>query len=143
LFELVEAALDDVALLVGGPVEAGRAAAVGAFGGPPGDLVGALGDRVADPAAAQRRPGGVVRISLVGQQQVRALAGTAGPAAVDGDGVQGGQQVGVVTGLPRADQYRQWPAAPVNGQVDLGRQAAPGPAERFPGGYRDGRRPPR
>ena len=80
-------------------------------------------------------------VSLIGQQQVRALAGPSAGRPADGDGVQDREQVGVVPGLATAKQHRQRPAAAVDGQVDLGAQPAPGAAQRLSGRYRNpGRR---
>jgi hypothetical protein len=96
---------------------------------------------VGDPAAAQRGPGAVMGVSLIGQQQVRALAGPTAGRPADGDGIQDREQVRVVPGLALAEQDGQRPATAVNGQMNLGAQPAPGAAQRLPGRYRNpGRR---
>ena len=100
LLEPAEAPFHDVALLVGDLVEVRWPAAAGAFGGAAGDLVGALGDGVADAAAAQGRAGGVMGVALVGQQQVRALARPPAAAARTAMASRTGSRCGLSPACP-------------------------------------------
>jgi hypothetical protein len=102
-----------------------------AFGGAARDLVGSLGNGVADSAPTQRGPGGIVRVRLVGDQHVRPLAGPAGPRMFDADGVEEIEQLRIVADLARGEQDRQRPPASIYRDVDLRRQPSAGPSERF------------
>jgi hypothetical protein len=101
------------------------------FDSPADDLIHALGNCVPDPPPAQRPPGRVVRIALVGDQHVRPLPRQARTAVVHPDRIQDRQQLRVVTGLARCQPDRQRPATAIDRQMDLRTQPAAGPADRL------------
>jgi hypothetical protein len=72
----------------------------GALGGPAGLLITPLGDGMADLPATQRHPGGIVRVTLIGQQQVPAFARPHAPGPADRDGIQSRQQNGLSPARP-------------------------------------------
>lgn len=123
------ARLDDVALLVQLGVEGGRAAAAGACGLAPGDLVGALGADELDPPFSQGLAGRGMGVRLVREYRARPGPGAAGAGAGDADAVEQGQELRVAAVLAGShdDSHRQ--AAAVDREVGLGAQPAPGPAE--------------
>lgn len=131
LFEPVEAAFDDVALLVGVFVEGGWAAAGGASGSSAGDLVGAFRAREADPAVPERSSGGGMGVGLVRDHSPGPFPWPATPRRTDADLVQQRQEFGVVAGLAWGDEDRHRQAAAVDREVDLAGQPAPGPAQRL------------
>src|SRR5204863_7134775 len=73
----------------------------------------------------------VVGIALIGYEHVRAFTGPAGPRTVHRDRVQHRDQLRVVAALARGEQNRQRSASPVDREVDLRAQPAPGPADRL------------
>ena len=135
LLELAEAALYGVAFLVPAGVEGRRAAA-----GPAAVtavLLLVLLDRddrldavLAQPGAV--RPGGV---RLIGHRAARPPAWPAQSPPLNADRVHQRDEPRGVTMLARAGQPRNRTAAQVSSQVNLGRQPAPGPADRLPAGF--------
>jgi hypothetical protein len=138
-FEPVDAAFDGVPLLVDLSVEGGRAAAVSASPLAVGDTITLLGDGGFDAAAAQPGAVGAGAVGLVGQDPARAGAGPARAQPGHSDLVQDGGELRAVTVLPGGDQDRQRFLALLHRQVDLGGQAAAGPAQAVIGGLITGR----
>jgi hypothetical protein len=132
--EPVDAALDSVPLLVDLGVECGRAAALAAFALAIGDPVTLFGDGGGDASSAQVGAVGAGPVSLVSQNPARASAGPARAQPGNGDRVQDGLELGAVATLPRGDQDGQRSLALLAGEVNLGGQAATGPAEPVIGG---------
>jgi hypothetical protein len=112
LLEPVEATLDDVAVGVEPGVEQWWSPAAAAFGGAAGDLVRALRGGERDPAPAQHGPGRGMGVGLVGQDPIRALAGSAGSVAADRDLIEQRQQLRVVPGLARGPDDREGARTP-------------------------------
>jgi site-specific DNA recombinase len=127
--------LDGVAFGVPACVEDGRAAAGPAAVAAVFLLVFLDGDDGLDRVAPQPgavRAGGVC---LVRHRPARPLPGPARAAALDADGLHQRGEVRRVAVLARAGQPGDRAAAQVSGQVDLGGQPAPGPADRLPAGF--------
>jgi hypothetical protein len=95
-----------------------------------GDPVGLFGDGGGDAALAQVGAVGAGAVGLVGQDPARAGADPARAQAGHGDLVQDGGELRAVTPLPGRDHDGQGFLALLNRQVDLGGQAAAGPAQR-------------
>ena len=131
LFQAVEAAFDDVALLVDGGVEARWPAAGWTSGLAAGDLVGPFRAGEADPETSHRPAGRGVRVRLVSDHPAGPASWSAAPGRADADLIEQRQQLRVVTGLAWGDQDRHRPAAAVHGEVDLGGQPAPRASEPF------------
>ena len=99
---------------------------------PAGDLVGLLRAGERNSSAAQRGPGGGVGVGLVGDHPVRTLPWSSWPGAGDRYLLQQREQLRVVPGLTGSQHHRHRQPAAIDGQVQLGRQSAAGPAEGFP-----------
>ena len=131
LLELGAAAFDDVAVAVGALVEAVGSAAGAAPSRAVVLLVVALGDRHRDAAAAEHATVGLEVVALVREQPGRPGAWSSGALPRHPDlRQQGPEQLGVV-GVPAGQQHCQRPALAVARQMNLARQAAPGPPDRI------------
>ncbi len=121
--ETVEAALDDVAAAVDGPVEA-----AGPFAAPASarELVDALGNGRLDAAPAQVGAG---RVALVSHHPFRPDTGPSRPGARDPDLVDDRLGLGAVVAGAGGEREGQRSAPPVAGQVALARQPAAGASE--------------
>src|SRR5665647_739803 len=133
VLEPVEAAFDDVAALVAVALvvvpddgSAGPATSVG-------DLVVAFGDRRGDATSSKPGPVRLGRVSLVGDDPVRACAGPAGPG--DPDAGQGGDHHGRVVDVAAGQDHGQRSALAVGGQVNLAGQTTTGPPDRMIRGF--------
>jgi len=106
-------------------------------------LVVPLGDGVGDLAGAQPCPVGPRAVGLLRHQVVGTDPGPPDPAgARHPDRVQQPEQPGSIRGLAGRQAGHQRPAPPVADDVDLGRQAAAGAAQRLLGGRGRRRQPP-
>src|SRR5690242_16646387 len=135
VFEVVEAGLDGVAVLVPVGVEGWWSAAGGASSSSVSGLVGGNGDGRGDlvlPQPGSVRSGGV---GLVGQDPVGSLPRPAGSGSGHPDRVEDGDQLGTVAVLPGGEQERQHPAALVDRGVGLGAPPAAGAAQRMVFGF--------
>jgi hypothetical protein len=119
LFKTVEQALHPIARPIGRAVEA-RSAALVAF----------AGDHRTDAAPTQVRPRGLARKGLVGGQAPRPEAWAATLAA-DRAGIEQGGKRGAVVPLAAAQLEGDRLAISLGANMDLGREPAPAPAERF------------
>ena len=72
-----------------------------------------------------------MRVGLVSQDPIRALARSTRTVATDRDLVEQGQQVRVVPGLAGSQDDRHRQAATVDGEVDLAGRSAAGSSEGF------------
>jgi hypothetical protein len=133
-FEPVDAALDRVPLLVDLAVEGRWTATVTAFVLAMLNAVGLLRDGAGDTALTQVGAVGAGPVGLIAQGPVRAGPGPPGPQPGHGDLVQDGGELGAVAALPGGDLDGQRFLPLLGGQVDLGGQAAAGPAQRVIGG---------
>lgn len=126
MLEPVEAAFDDVAAAVGGPVEAAEALASADAAV---DLVDPFRDRGLDPAFAQVGADLGGRVALVRGHSVRSGPGAAGPASLDADGCHHGFELGAVVDVAGGEGESQGAAVSVAGEMDLGGQSAAGSAD--------------
>ena len=138
-FEPVDAALDSVPLFVDLTVKGGRAATVAAAVLAVLNAVGLFGDGGSDATSAQVGAVSAGSVGLVTQNPVWAVAGPSPAQAGHRDLVQDSSELRAVPALPGGDHDRQRFLALLNGQVDLGGQAAAGPAQRVIGGLIPGR----
>lgn len=117
LFELVDAALDGVAVTIALGIErwwaATGAATVAAVAG----LIGGDRDRGLDPSSPQPVPVGSTGICLVGQHPIRACSRSATTSSGDLDTVQNRHELRTVTSLTSSDQHRQYSTALVTRQM--------------------------
>lgn len=70
-------------------------------------------------------------VALIGDEHVGTLTRPASSRCVDTDGIQQVEQLWVVAGLAGREQDRQRAAPPVDRQVDLHAQPAPGTSQRL------------
>src|SRR5690606_24417240 len=129
--EFVDAAFDDVALLVAQWIERRRAPATSASTGPVGLLIGRFGDGRGDASPAQAGPDSTAGVRLVGQHPARASAGTAEAAPADTDTSHDRPEHDRVVALPCGHDPGDRSAASVCGQVDLRGQPATRTPQRF------------
>jgi hypothetical protein len=120
---------DHVALPVAHRIHLGWPTTPSAPPRPGGLLVGPLGDGVSDPAPAQQPAAGAVAGAPIGHQVRWALTRPIRPWARDPDGVQQRLKLGAFVALASSDQHRQWPAAAITSQLQLGREATPAAAQ--------------
>jgi hypothetical protein len=126
LFELGEAAFDQVAALVEGGVKDRRSSAAATFAFAVGDLVGSFGDHAADAAATEVVADPLSGVALVAQYT--AWPGTRPPAVWTGnpDLLDDLLEDGGVVDVAGGDVQHQWQTPPVHDQVHLGGEPAPG-----------------
>jgi hypothetical protein len=130
LLEQVDAALHGVALFVGLCIERGRPATTRAELAPIGGLILLDRDDAPDPTAPQIGPVALRAVRLVTQYPIR--PGTR-PASIQTrypDTFQHGSEVRAVSALPSGDQDRQWLAALLAAQMQLGGPATPRAPQR-------------
>lgn len=128
LFDVREPALDDIAALVAGRVERGRAAAAGPAALSMLLLIARLWDHGADAAGAQILADRARRVRLIGPDRVRSGAGLPdrpGHAQPPEQRQQGRR----ITGLPGGEGDHQRQAMTVDELVNLRRQTAPRAAQ--------------
>ena len=130
--ELVDAALHDVALLVDLAVEPGWPPALGAQPASVLLLVRGFGDGGLDPASAQVGADRAAGVGLIAQHPAGSGPWPAGSAAADPDRGHHRPEPEAVVPLPGTGDPRDRPTPSIGGQVNLARQPAPGPADRFP-----------
>lgn len=133
--EGVEAAFDDVAVLVEIAVVAHRSATAAALARPVADPVGGFGEHGLDPAAPQQHPVAPAAVGPVAQQRVGPGPCPPGTDPWDLQGCQQYRQHRAVVGVARADMDGKGPATTIDQRVELGRQAAAGPADRVVDGF--------
>ena len=129
LLEAVEAPFHHVAPLVELLVEDRRAPAPAAKPEPVADLVGSLGDGVADAPASQPSPDGPGAVALVAQDVGGPHAGPSRTNAGHPDLLHHGGELGAVVGVPTRDREGERAAKGVAGQVDFAGQATSGASE--------------
>jgi hypothetical protein len=134
LLQLAEATLDGVTLGGAGGVETGRASALGAAAGAVFPLISAFGDGVGHPPAAQLPTGRGVGVGLVGQEPDPAASLAVG--SLLSPVVEQRNQLRVVSGLTSGQPQSHRPHPVVDQGMDLGGEAAPGPAQRVIVGLR-------
>jgi hypothetical protein len=93
-------------------------------------LVFALGDHMADPPLPQRPATLGIAVALVAGYLIRPFPRPP-PSARHADPIERALQLGTVMALPRRQDDRERPAVPVEGEVQLGAEAAPAPSECF------------
>lgn len=130
LFEVVEAAFDDVAAFVGLGVEGGWAAAGAAAPCSVADLVFTFGDGAGDVMTPQPDADGFGAVALVTEEMIRAAARPSRSGPWNTDGVHDVGETGAVVDVAAGHHERQRTPQPVTGQMDLAGQPAPGPPER-------------
>src|SRR5215207_6777344 len=130
--ELVDGAFDDVALLVDLGVEPGWPTTRTAPPEPVLLLVRGFGDGGLDPALPQVGADPAAGVGLVAQHPAGSGPWPAGSSAADPDPGHHRPKPQAVVPLPGTGDPRDRPAPPVGGQVNLARQPAAGPADRFP-----------
>lgn len=128
LLELVDAALDGVAPLVGLTVERRRAAPEAAQPLAIGDLVGGLRDHRPDPAPTEMGANRAGRVRLVREDYVGCRPGSADRSR-NPNPCHDLCEFGCVTGLARSNDERERSAAAVGREVDLRGQAAAGASD--------------
>lgn len=92
-------------------------------------LVRLLWDGVCDAAFTQVGAEAAGAVRLVGDDLVRAAAGSAHAEARDPDPLQEGLCTDAVVALAGCQQDREWPATAVADEVDFGAQPSTGPAK--------------
>lgn len=92
-------------------------------------LVRLLWDGVCDAAFTQVGAEAAGAVGLVGDDLLRAAAGSTQAEARDPDPFQERLGTDAVVALAGGQQDREWPAAAVAGEVDFGGQSASGPAK--------------
>ena len=132
--ELIDRALDDVALLVAVRVERGWAACAAATTHSVACLIRGLGNCRNDPTSSQvgtDRPAGV---GLIAQHPPGSGPRAAGSAAANPDPGHHRFERQRVVAMSSGGDPGDRPAAAIGGKVSLARQAAPGPPERLSAG---------
>lgn len=120
LLETADQALGLVALGVGLPVDQGARV-----------LASGLRDDAADAAPAQEAAHMPVAVAAIGHQPERSLAWPARSRALDLPAIQQIRQRLVIGGLPTGQVEDERSAVAVTADMDLGREPAAAPAERF------------
>src|SRR4051794_39499372 len=131
-FELVDGAFDDVALLVDLGVEPGWPPTLAAAAEPILLLVRGFGNGGLDPALPQVGADPAAGVGLIAQHPAGSAPWPAGSSTADPDPGQHRPKPQAVVPLPGTGHPRDRPTPPVSGQVNLARQPAAGPADRFP-----------
>ncbi len=129
LLQSVEAAFHDVAALVELFVEGRRAPAVAAAPEPVADLVGPLGDGVADAALSQPGADGFGAVALVAQDVGGPHAGPSWADAGYPYRLHHCGELGAVVGVAARDGEGERAAEGVAGEMDFAGQAASGASE--------------
>ncbi|PCG81141.1 hypothetical protein CIB93_37035, partial [Streptomyces sp. WZ.A104] len=115
LFQAVEAAFHDVAVLVCLAVEAWRAASAAASPGPVAGLIGPFGDRVRDAAPAEPRADRFRAVALVAQDVIGPDAGPTGSDPGHPDRFHHRGETGAVVGVAACDDEAERAASAVAG----------------------------
>jgi len=131
LLELVDAALDNVPVLVSHCVEGGWPAADGASAGAVGLLIGGFRDGCVDAASAQAAANGAAGVRHVGEDPARAGTRPTWAASVDADAVHHRVEHDRIVALAGRDDPSDRPAPAVCGEVDLRGQPTAGTPQRF------------
>jgi len=126
VFEVVEAALDGVSVLVPCWVEGWGSAAGGAASSSVSGLVGWHGDGRRDLVSSEPGAVGAGGVGLVGEDSLGSLPGASGSGAGDADLLEHGDELWAVAVLTRGEQEREHPTVLVDRGVGLGAPPAAG-----------------